>query len=56
MSPDQSSLDFDALCTKIAEGKASPEEVKLAFQMLNHDIDVFSADVQAQLTAIKNNL
>ena len=49
--PDDST--FDELCEKIAQGKATPSEMEMAFKSLNSDIDAFSADVQDQLNKAK---
>ncbi len=54
MANDNTPLNFDDLCEKIAQGKASPAEVKLAFQQLNQDIESFSDDIQAQLRSTQS--
>lgn len=41
--------NFDELCDKIAQGKASPAEIKSAFQNLNKDIKTFNSDIKDQL-------
>jgi hypothetical protein len=46
--------NFDELCDKIAQGKASPTEIKSAFQNLNNDIETFNSDIEDQLNKTKN--
>lgn len=46
--------NFDDLCDKIAQGQASPAEIKSAFQNLNQDIEVFNSDIKDQLNKTQN--
>lgn len=47
-------MNFDELCEKIAQGKATPTEIEAAFASLNADIDAFGANVTAQLKGTQN--
>ena len=45
--------EFNLLCEKIAEGKASPDEISKAFQDLNQDLANFEDSVKKQLEDLK---